>query len=223
MTATARRSARASRFHGLPPEAVADDQRRRILSAVPRAFAEHGYGGMTVRHVIEPAGVSRRTFYDLYAGLVDAFVAAHEEILALLCARVDAACGGGPDWPGRVRAGLLAALDLAVAEPLRVLLLVAEPCTAGPRPGYCHDLLVERIAPRLHEGRPEAKANLFPTLEEALIGGVAATVAGRLRSGRAASLPGLAPQLVELVLTPYLGPAEARHVARPHRRPVLSG
>jgi AcrR family transcriptional regulator len=214
MTTIARRSAWAKRFHGQPREVVAEDQRGRILAALPRAMALHGYGGLSVRHLIEPAGVSRRTFYDLYRGLAEAFVAAHEEILVLLCARADAACAAQADWPLKVRAGVIAALDLAAAEPLRVRLLVAEPLTAGPRLAYCHDLLVERFAPRLRQGRRDSGATLPPMLEEALIGGIAGVLADHLRSDRVASLSGLAPQLVELTLTPYIGAAEAKRVAR---------
>jgi AcrR family transcriptional regulator len=214
MMPTARRRVRAPHVHCQPPEVVAEDQRRRILAAVPPVLATHGYGGLTVRHIIERAGVSRRTFYDLYVGKVDAFVAAHEEILALLCARVDVACATAADWPAKVRAGLGATLDLAATEPLRMRLLVAEPLTAGPRPAYCHDLLVERFASRLRPGRCHAGGTPFPALEEMLVGGVAEILATRLRSDRADTLPELAPQLAELVLTPYLGLAETRRLAR---------
>ncbi len=213
MTTTARRSAWVGRLHGQPREVVAEDQRRRILAAVSPALATHGYAGVVVRHIIEQAAVSRRTFYELYGGTAEVFVAAHGEILTLLCARLDAACAAHFEWPVKVRAGIVAALELAAVEPLHALLLVAEPVTAGPRPAYCHDLLVERFAPCLREGRRYTDAILFPTLEETLIGGVAGVVATRLRSNRAASLPSLAPQLVELALTPYLGAAEAQRFA----------
>jgi AcrR family transcriptional regulator len=213
MTTTARRSAWAKRFHGQPREVVAEDQRRRILAALPRAMAQHGYRGLTVRRLIEPAAVSRRTFYDLYRGLTEVFVVAHGEILTVLCARVDAACATQSDWPEKVRAGISAALELAAKEPLRVRLLVAEPFTAGPRPAYCQDLLVERFAPGLRQGRRQSSHTQFPMLEEALIGGLVGILAGHLRSNRIASLPGLAPQLVEVTLTPYIGATNAKRIA----------
>jgi hypothetical protein len=49
--------------------------------------------------------------------------------------------------------------------------------------------------------------------EPALAGGLVALVAGRVATGRAAELPGLAPEAIQFVLTPYLGTAEATRVA----------
>ncbi len=209
--ATARRSAWKKRFYGQPPEVVAEDQRRRILAEIPRAMALQGYAGLIVEHLIEPAGVSRRTFYDLYDNVTEAFVAVHDEVLTLLCARIASACEGRSDWPTKVSAGISAALEFAAREPLRFGLLVSEPFTAGPRSGYCHERLVERIGPMLRCGRQGTVDTHPPDLEAALIGGACWVVARRLRN--VALLPSLVPELVQFVLTPYIGAAEARQVA----------
>jgi hypothetical protein len=50
--------------------------------------------------------------------------------------------------------------------------------------------------------------------EEALVGAVSAVLAGRLLEGGVEGLDGLEPELVQLVLTPYIGTQEAVQVAQ---------
>jgi AcrR family transcriptional regulator len=45
---------------------MSEIQRGRLLAAAVDVVAEHGYGGMSVARVTGRAGVSRRTFYDLF-------------------------------------------------------------------------------------------------------------------------------------------------------------
>lgn len=45
-----------------------------------------------------------------------------------------------------------------------------------------------------------------------------AVVRHRLITGRASELPGLAPELVQMILTPYLGVEDARGLALDPRR-----
>lgn len=54
--------------HGIPREDVRDHQRARALRAVERQ-AFHSTGPMTVSTVIDEAGISRRTFYELWPDL----------------------------------------------------------------------------------------------------------------------------------------------------------
>jgi AcrR family transcriptional regulator len=194
---------------GLPTKVVEEDQRRRILVALGEAVAKHGYGATTVRRVIEPAGVSRRTFYDFYGGKEDAFCAAHGEALDLLGERVSSACERERQWPCGVAAAIAATLQWVAAEPRRAHLVVAESLIGGPRPTYCHDLLVARFAPLLRRGRGRPVARFSQNLEDLLISGLTGIIAARLRAGQALELPKLAPQLTEFVLTPYLGAEKA--------------
>ena len=47
-----------------PPGGVIEIQRGRILAAMVEVSAERGAGNVTVAHIVERAGVSRRTFYE---------------------------------------------------------------------------------------------------------------------------------------------------------------
>lgn len=124
---------------------------------------------------------------------------------------VRAACAG--EWPQRVRQALGAILGTAAADPFRFQLLAGEPFSPAHTPLPSKATLVKRLAPRLRRGRRLAGSQLFPVLEEVLIGGVTSLVLARIRAGRAAELPELAPDLTVFLLTPYLGREHAERIA----------
>lgn len=192
---------------------MVEDQRRRLLDALADSIAERGYQATIVCHLTDSAGVSRRTFYDLFESKDDAFCIAHAEALVELGDAVRRVCMRQLQWPQKVRDGIDAAMRWMAAHPGRAGLIAVEPLTAGPHLGYCHDLLLARFGPDLAAGRSRSPVELPSNLEEMLLAGMCAIVATRLHEGRAASLPGLCPQLVELVLTPYLGIGQARRIA----------
>jgi AcrR family transcriptional regulator len=193
---------------------VAADQCRRIVVAGGETFSSRGYDGTAVEQIIGLAGVSRRTFYDLFANKEDAFRVAHGEALKDLSDRVALACDVEREWSRGVAAAIAAALAWASVEPRRAQLVAGGPAVAGPLSAYCHDVLVARFAPSLRAGWTTGEAPVSSILEEALLAGIAAIVELRLAGeGAASSLRDLAPQLIELALTPYVGAAEARRIA----------
>ena len=201
--------------HGLPSEFVERNQRRRLFASLIRTVAELGYNGATITNVAEGAGVTTRTFYKYFDSVETCYLAAFEAGGELLGDRLIAAYGSEAEWPLRVRAALAAALELFAAEPELARFLLTEPFVAGPAIGRRYQEQVERLAPYLREGRElSAEAASFPpTTERGLIGSVASQVGRKASAGRAASLPALLPELTQFVLTPYLGPAEARRIA----------
>lgn len=209
-----RRRGNRARLYGLSSEAIAEDQRRRILAAVGEAVSQRGYHATAVLHIIEPAAVSRRTFYDLFVGKDEAFCAAHSEALALVAERMRFAAEREREWPYEVAAAVAAALRWAATEPSRAHLIVSEPFTAGPRPAFCRDRFIARFAPPLRRGRTYSTAELPAVLETGLLGGVVGVVMARLSRGSPASLLDLVPDLIEVILNPYLGGVEARRIAQ---------
>jgi AcrR family transcriptional regulator len=201
-------------LYGLSSEVVAEDQSRRILAAASIVFARFGYNATSVLSIIESAGVSRRTFYDLFAGKADAFGAAHEEAFAVFAERVRLACEYEREWPVKVARAVEAAVEWAAANPSRARLIVAEPFTVGTQRACCYDLLVSRFTPSLRPGRVACKTELSPSLEEALLVSASALVASRLEPKRIGSLSALTPHIAEFLLTPYLGAEKARRQAR---------
>ena len=57
-------------------------QRARILAAMVQASVEHGPGSVSVAHVVELAGISRRTFYEIFSDREECFLAAFDDAIA---------------------------------------------------------------------------------------------------------------------------------------------
>jgi AcrR family transcriptional regulator len=64
--------------HGLSREEVELSQRARLLQGATEAVAELGYVKTTVADILERAGVSRATFYQLFRDKEDCFLAAYK-------------------------------------------------------------------------------------------------------------------------------------------------
>ena len=62
--------------HRLSREEVERSQRERLLTGAAEAVAAKGYAATSVADIIERAGVSRTTFYQLFDGKLDCFLAA---------------------------------------------------------------------------------------------------------------------------------------------------
>src|ERR1700704_3533384 len=118
---------------GLPREHVSEIQRMRILAAMAEVASERGAGSVTVAHVVGRAGVSRRTFYDLFADREECFLAAFEDAIGRVSSEVIAAYEHEGAWRERVRLGLWSLLVWLDAESALARLLVVESLAAGPR------------------------------------------------------------------------------------------
>jgi AcrR family transcriptional regulator len=202
--------------HALPQDVVVAHQRERLLDAAARAMAEQGYAELTVRDLIDRAGVSRRTFYQLFEGKIECVFAAHERAFERLSETVAVACGAERTWPDRVAGAIAAALAFAVESPSEAQLIVVACHTASePKLASRGHAVHEQLAELLRIGRRQGEvAHAPPELtEQAVVGAAMAIVGARLLAGDVTTLPQLAPELTEIVLTPYLGDEEARRVA----------
>ena len=182
-------------------------QRRRILVAATASFAR-GYERTAVEDIVKRAGVSRRTVYDLFDGKDAIFRAAHSGALASLRRRLRNA----GSRPVRLDAALDALLTWAVAEPDPALLVVAPALVAGPNVGLARERLFAVLGPSLGLPAPRSTTGR-PSLPEALLGGLAEVIAGRLLGGDSTTLPSLAPALSHFILA-YRPALEARPSTR---------
>ena len=202
--------------HRIPPEVVAGNQRRRLVAAVAEALAERGYARLTVEHIIAAAGVSRTTFYEHFDNKQDAVLFAHDVVFERLLSTLLRACNSEKEWPLKVKAAIGATLEFAVADPAQARLLVLDALAADVevtgRVLDCNDHLASLLsAGREHSPRG---AELPALTEKAVVGAVSGIVAGRLMNDQAEGLPELEPQIVELVLLPYIGAEEASRLAK---------
>jgi AcrR family transcriptional regulator len=197
--------------HGLPPGFVARNQRERILAAVARATSAHGYASMSVADVVEEAGVSRRTFYELFDDKDDAFLAAYEEAARRLLARVRGAAERQTTFPARISAGLRELLEVLAASPDFARMCIVEVLAAGPAAVAVRTQVMGELAEVIDESA-RSRGNSVPAhglVGETIVGGIYEGVYRRVAKGETSDLPELLPDLVESTLLPYLGEEEA--------------
>lgn len=201
--------------HKLPREVVVENQRLRLLAGVAQAVAEHGYASLTVEHVIRVAGVSRTTFYDHFDGKQHSVLVAHDAVFDRLSGILHRACARELAWPRKLAMATLAAIRFAVQHPDEARLLLFE--TIGVDRELAAHVVAsnDHLVGMLRGGRerfPDAR-DLPELTERALVGAVTSIVGNRLIQGQADLIPMIENELVELMLVPYIGMAEARRVA----------
>ncbi len=130
-----------------------------------------------------------------------------EEASSRLEAAVLGACEQYAEWPAKVAAGIYATLDFAVADDAACSCFAIESPPSGPEGRGRYALTIERFAELLGAAAPQRRAI---STDRAVIRSVAAMIAEHLRSGRQQRLGAIGPDLVQLVLLPYLSFAEAK-------------
>jgi AcrR family transcriptional regulator len=197
--------------HGLSRQFVAQNQRERILAAVADVTSAAGYVEMTVEGIIVTAGVSRRTFYEHFKNKDDAFLAAYDEIAALLVERVVGAVQAADGFAERATAGLGTFLDFLASEPAFARMCIIEVLAAGPeaiaRRNNVMFAFAQLIDTQATELLPERDSP--PLTAETVVGGIYEVVYGRVLRGEIKELPELLPDLTYSALLPYLGPEAA--------------
>lgn len=205
----------------LSRERVAEIQRARIAAAMAELVVECGTSGMTVANIVERAGVSRRTFYELFGDREDCFAAAFDGALAKGAAVVGAAYAAGGAWQERIRAALAALLVFLDEDPELGYLCVVGSLSAGPRVLERRTQATAAIVAALHEGGRESPGGRRPgrLVAEGLAGAVLAILANRMQGPERRPLVGLLNQLTAMIVLPYLGAEAAeRELRRPNPR-----
>jgi AcrR family transcriptional regulator len=204
---------------------VSEIQRARVLAAMCEVCAQRGPANATVGHVVQRAGVSRRTFYELFSDREDCFLAALDDAVDRIAARVVPAYRQPGSWRERIRASLIELLSFLDADPGRGRLVFVDTLGAGRRALERRGHVLAQAIAAVEQGRSESKRGHEPPplTGEGAVGGVASVIHGRLlacpppvmagpRMGedRPESLVGLAGPLMSMIVLPYLGPAVAR-------------
>jgi AcrR family transcriptional regulator len=186
-----------------------------LIAGLAVAVGEHGYNDVTITHITEAASVSRRAFYEHFESKEDCFLAAFEVVVGHIHQLVDEAMEPIPDWPHQVLAALRAILGFLSSEPNLAHLCLVDSMAAGPAVAERFRATVQTFIPLLEPGRAErASARPLPdSTEDSLVGAVASLLSRSIAAGGTARLLELLPDVSEFVLTPYLGPEEARRLA----------
>jgi AcrR family transcriptional regulator len=211
------------------PGRVAEIQRQRILGAMAEVAGERGAANVTVAHIVARAGISRRTFYELFEDRETCLLAALEEAVGQAAAVVLPAYRAEKGWRERTRAGLAALLTFLEQEPGLGRLCVVEILGAGDRALECRARHMAALIVAVDEGRAEVKKTRPPSREpppmtaEGVAGAVFSIVHARILSRDARDampLTALLNPLMAVIVGPYLGQAVAEKELRKPAPPL---
>lgn len=199
----------------MPPEFVAENQRRRLIVGLTEALYKVGYRKTTVTLIGRRASVSKSDFYRHFDSKDDCFLAAYEAAIDRIRECVRDACERDPgaEWSPRVREALASAVTLLASEPQLATIALAEGLRAGRGVNDRYQHALDDFVAYLRRGAPVAPGGVdVPAATgEAVIGGIASLLGRRILAGEG-DLGALLPQLLEFALTPYLGTTEARRI-----------
>ncbi len=227
-------SARTSTYVAPPPRAsrqgghVTEMQRRRLLLAITEIVGESGLDAATVGRVCEQAGVSRRTFYEIFADREACLLAAFDAHIERISAIMTPAYAGEGPWAERVRGSLTLLLEYLDSEPDVARLLVVETVRTGPAVLERRRQVLEALAAAVDEGRASSPAGSKPPplTAQGVVGGALSVIHERLLASRPVVVGGsrlcggsprgatrllveLTAPLMAMIVHPYLGPKAA--------------
>jgi AcrR family transcriptional regulator len=181
-------------------------QRARLLDATVGLVVEVGVRGLTVRRVTARAGMSSKTFYDLFSDREECLLAAFDHAVGRIAEVVLPAYGAEDDWVAGMRAGLGALLGLLDGELVLGRFVSVEALACGP-------LVLERRAGLLEDlaGVIDARAGSesedvsLPLTAEGVLGAVCSVIHARLLESDPGPLVSLLGPLMATVVLPYRG------------------
>jgi AcrR family transcriptional regulator len=193
-----------------------EPERERFIAAFGKVASEHGYHELTVELVARYAGTSQAQIERHFASKEEGLVAAHHAFLNRIWFDVLEACESAAEWPLKVRAALRTVLySLSEAGTLaRVFTIEATAASFAAAERQFSTL--DDFARMLRDGRriyPQA-SELPAATERVLVGGIASILFAHLLAEEPGALATLEADLVELLLLPFLGPHQAKQVAR---------
>jgi AcrR family transcriptional regulator len=194
----------------MPSGEVRRVQRDRMLKAMSEVVARDGYADTTVRKLLAQAGLSRRTYYDLWKDKEDCYLDAYGEIAAQLTARAAASVERGDTPRERVQLAVEELAAFCIEEPDAACACIVEGLAAGQaaraKRGELIEAIAATIAPALGELRPDGPN---PELTaRATVGGVLELLYAPLARRDVAALRRLAEEIGELpILLPMGAPA----------------
>jgi AcrR family transcriptional regulator/DNA-binding MarR family transcriptional regulator len=187
-------------------------QRSRLLAATVRTVEELGYAHATVATITRRARVSRRTFYDLFENREDCVAAVLDDAARRIGSEMERAGLEDLSWRERVRGGLWTILSFLDREPVLARVCVVQALRGSQGVLERREEILRELAGVLEEGCSEgARGSERPPLTaEGLVGAAFSIVYARLLRGDREPLTDLHPELMGMIVLPYLGPGAAR-------------
>jgi AcrR family transcriptional regulator len=186
---------------------VTESQRNRIHQAMIEVVSERGYPETRVVDVISVAGVSRKTFYELFDSKEDCFLAAYDVLLDNLLGEATDAfeSKAGAPWAERIATALESLLGHLARHPGEARFAIVEVLAAGPKALARRDAALRQFGGFLESGRSESSVDLPGITSLAVVGGVNELLYSEILHGAAGRLPSRLPDLMFWVTLPFLG------------------
>jgi AcrR family transcriptional regulator len=189
---------------------VVEMQRRRLLLATIELLAEYGLEDVHVGRVCARAGVSRRTFYDLFEDREACVLAAFEMGIEQLTNKLVPAYRHAGQWHERVRRALTVLLEAFDEDPGLARLCLTESLKGAPPMLELRQKVLHAMTGAIEEGRAEARNEPPPLIAESTVGGAVSIIQARLVEHDTRALVELLNPLMSMIVYSYLGSSAAR-------------
>jgi AcrR family transcriptional regulator len=184
---------------------VNNAQRARLIQAAIDVVAERGFAAATVKLIVARAGVSSRTFYEVFEDMPDCFAAVLNLGLVEATRLITDAFADEDRWQDGVFIGLVSVLSHFDSEPLRARVWFVESMAAGSAALEQRERIIAAlrsvIVRRWSESVPEKP-------DPVIVAGVMASVLGLIHSHvasrRAEPLINLLGPAMGLITAPFL-------------------
>lgn len=188
--------------------AAAKRERKALVKAMVEICDERGYREATPALVAAKAGLDRDVFWRHFESVEDCFLALWDVAFEDIGEKLLVAYQSQGEWRARLRAAaheLMRLLRKRSYPVARVLTLNSD--LAGRRATKRRDQFLRSFSALIDAGRYEAEDpdSVPPETAFALAAGVHHAVYARYATGRDNELADLVPQLMCLIVTPYLG------------------
>jgi AcrR family transcriptional regulator len=192
---------------GLKRSEVEQAQRERLIAAMTHVSATFGYEEATVERVLAEAGVSRRTFYELFDDREDCFLAAYDEAMGrALRVVADAYLDEEGSPEDRLEQALRTLLELCAADPACARMCVVEVFAAGPRTRERRAEAMDRLARLVEHALGDLRGDdrLDRLSAQALVGAVHELIFPPIDRRDTAALPELAGDIMATQVAPLV-------------------
>lgn len=200
----------------LDHDAVASNQRSRLIGAMIEEVTQRGYADATLARLVALAGVSKRAFHEQFGTKEAYFLATYDAIVRGTAQRVRVAYGSDGDWEAGLRAAFDAYASELIDEPNAARLVLVEALGAGSvavARMQSTRLIFEQMLSASFSKAPDG-VTLPPLIAKGIVCGVERITRQRLLAGEVVELAARADQLLAWALA-CRSPAAARLAAAP--------
>jgi AcrR family transcriptional regulator len=204
------RRARATRRTARPAGAT-PAQREQILAAAERLLEQAGPESLSAAEVSAAAGVERRVLLSIFPRPGQLQRALFDRVVSRLGEMMQRAFAGERVWIEAVRAALVQLLGFLDGHPQIARFLFVSSLQGDPPMLKRRQEVLAILACALESDCPEAKAQVAsPFGAEAVLGGAASVLHGRLLEEPVPALNELMGPLMAVIVLPYLDASAAR-------------